>query len=187
MQKDGYRRKPLPPKDDGAIELNFVPVKICSIKGCYQPIPADYERKTCMDCQERYKGYAVTKRAKRRALKRAQVEAGGSSAAGAGSAQGRAGRGVSGDDDMSGIEDDLDGDGSGPEDDALDADLDVPMDGHIPIDPSIHSLAPVSADGVRTLPSGFRLLMVLLRVYLLQQQRSVHLRHYPHLLMDQPK
>jgi hypothetical protein len=67
VPKDGYRRKPLPAKDEGAIVFNFTPVKICSIKGCYQPIPQEYERKTCLDCQERCKEYSIRKRARIRA------------------------------------------------------------------------------------------------------------------------
>lgn len=127
MQKDGYRRKPLPPKDDGAIELNFIAVKICTIKGCYQPVPAEYEKKTCLDCQERYKGYAVTKRAKRKALKRAGV--------------GPDGKEILEHDEDSHESDDPDEDGSGPEDFPHEFRMEIDHR-EIPIDPAIHTDEP---------------------------------------------
>jgi hypothetical protein len=152
MQKDGYRRKPLPPKDDGAIVLNFVPVKICTIKGCYQPVPAEYEKKTCLDCQERYKGYAVTKRAKRRAMKRARVEPNSSGEAAISNIDSERQRAHREDsvqeDDMSDDRDDR----SGPDEDGYDPDISMDMDHDIPIDPAIHN-GP-STSGSQYLPFG---------------------------------
>jgi hypothetical protein len=121
VHKDGYRRKPLPPKDDGAIELNFIPVKICTIKGCYQPLPAEYEKKSCLECQERYKAYAVTKRAKRKALRKS----GGSVLRG---------DSLHGDDMSTNDEDDT---MSPPEEEGYTQDL-MNLDEDIPIDPAIH-------------------------------------------------
>jgi hypothetical protein len=150
MQKDGYRRKPLPPKDDGAIVLNFVSVKICTIKGCYQPIPHDYEKKTCLDCQERYKGYALTKRAKRRDLKRARLEPNLPDEAASSNDDieqqfAPAEASVQGDDMSDGHED-----GSDPDEDGYEHDTGMDMDHDIPIDPAIHaSTSTSSASGAQ--------------------------------------
>jgi hypothetical protein len=144
IQKDGYRRKPLPPKDDGAIVLNFIAVKVCTIKGCYQPVPAEYEKKTCLDCQERYKGYAVTKRAKRKALKHGQTstgpEASGSMTSGEDHRANNAPDSVEGDDmDMSGVGEDLGDEGSGADDDGFEPEFGMNVDREIPIDPAIQT------------------------------------------------
>ena len=83
-----------------------------------------------MECQERYKAYAVTKRAKRRALK-------GMSNNGADSGGSLLHDGLESlhRDDMSGHEDDAEM--SPPGDDGYDPEL-MNLDGDIPIDPAIH-------------------------------------------------